>query len=156
MRRLRSYLKELFQEGIAGSGTASPLPVKRKGWMRSAPGSTEHGGVVGWGSSEVSPLCLVPPCSAITGRVSPTLAGAEGTALGTESPGQGELGEGDGFLWSECWRGRLVAAPTGMGTAGTATSQVFPKGVKPQVLAVRWDADTCKVSPSSHLCNSND
>lgn len=129
--------------------------------MRSAPGSTEHGGVVGWGSSEVSPLCLVPPPAEPSQvRCHPAWLVQRGRHWAQKAQGRvnlvKEMGFATGFLRSECWRGRLVAAPTGMGTAGTATSQVVPKGVKPRVLAVQWDADTCKVSPSSHLCNSND
>ena len=70
--------------------------MKRKGYMHSVPGSTEHGGVEG-GDSDVSSRCLVvpPPAQQSQERCHPPRLVQRGHGIGhgtPEAPWQGEHG----------------------------------------------------------------
>lgn len=95
MRRLHCSLKELFQEGIAGLGMASP---SREAEEMDAQRSREHrawgyGGA--GGSADFSSLRLVPPAQQSQVQCHPPLLTQRGHSTGhgkPRAPSQGEHG----------------------------------------------------------------
>lgn len=127
--------KELFQEGIAGSGTASPSHEAEEM-------DAQHS--QGGGAQAFCPFAWSSLLSSHRYRVTHSSWCRGDTALGMESQGQpGRVST----VWLRSWellllnQGMACGCAPGVGQQGQPLPAV-PKGVKPWSLAARWDTDT--------------